>query len=342
MTQSPEYPDLRWMPPASWTNANRTSVQLIVIHTTEGSEGPSSAEDGAAYDQRRTDGTSTHFFHDSDSTVQCVRTEDIAHAARHEGNLRGIQHELCGSAYQGSVGWADSVSQGTLRQAARQCARDAKKWGIPVRKLTVAQVADGVKGFCGHVEITYAFPQDNGTHTDPGPTFPWADFLDMVQTELEVGGMAEVDLTDAAVQKIASKISADLNNTTSGIALGTVARSRAAVQDFFADAFHAAKKNPDSSLGDSVYQAASTGEQQVMRYARDIVQGTVGGPVSQADLVAAVTAAKDETLAAVANVDEEVWAKVPDPNITVAEKADLLRAVLGDDAAAVGALLAAG
>jgi hypothetical protein len=202
VTQSTEYPDLKWMPPASWTNANRTSVQLVVIHTTEGSEGSTSAEDGAAYDQRRTDGTSTHFFHDSDSTVQCVRTEDIAHAARHQGNLRGIQHELCGSAYQGSAGWADAVSQGTLRQAARQCARDARKWGIPVRKLTVAQVADGVKGFCGHVEITYAFPQDNGTHTDPGPTFPWSQFLDMVRAELE----GDMSLTDDDLLKVRTQV----------------------------------------------------------------------------------------------------------------------------------------
>jgi hypothetical protein len=324
VTQSIEYPDLKWMPPASWTNANRSSVQLIVIHTTEGSEGTTSAEDGAAYDQRRTDGTSTHFFHDADSTVQCVRTEDIAHAARHQGNLRGIQHELCGSAYQGSAGWADAVSQGTLRQAARQCARDARKWGIPVRKLSVAQVADGVKGFCGHVEITYAFPQDNGTHTDPGPTFPWTDFLDMVRVELEVLDMAEVDLTDAAVQKIASKIGVDLNNATSGVALGTIARSRDAINQFWTDAYHA-------SMQDTVYTAADAGTQQRMRFARDIARGTVGGPVSEANLQTAIS-----------NVDEEVWAKVPDPGISVAEKADLLRAVLGDDAAAVGALLAAG
>ena len=33
MAQSPEYPDLPWMPPRSWTDANRTAVQLIVIHT---------------------------------------------------------------------------------------------------------------------------------------------------------------------------------------------------------------------------------------------------------------------------------------------------------------------
>ena len=55
MAQSPEYPDLRWMPPRAWTNANRTSAQLIVIHTTEGSAHGQSAEAGAAYDQRRTE-----------------------------------------------------------------------------------------------------------------------------------------------------------------------------------------------------------------------------------------------------------------------------------------------
>jgi len=185
VTQSPEYPDLTWMPPASWTNADRTSVQLVVIHDTEGSEGPTSAEDGAAYDQRRTDGTSTHYFHDSNSTVQCVRTEDQAHAARAQGNRRGIQHELCGRAGQGAAGWADAVSQGTLRQAAKQAARDCKKWGIPVRKLTAAQVAAGVKGICGHVDITNAFPQDRGTHTDPGPSFPWGQFLAMVQADMQ-------------------------------------------------------------------------------------------------------------------------------------------------------------
>ncbi len=180
MTQSPEYPDLLWMPPKSWTDANRGSVQLIVIHTTEGSEHGSSAEDGAAYDQRRTDGTSTHYFHDSNSTVQCVRTEDQAHAARTQGNKRGIQHELCADA---ADTWGDDYHQAVLRMAAKQAARDAAKWGIPIKKLTSQQVHDGVKGFCGHADVTYAFPEDNGTHTDPGSNFPWSQFLAMVESE---------------------------------------------------------------------------------------------------------------------------------------------------------------
>lgn len=185
MAQSPEYPDLRWMPPRSWTNANRGSVQLIVIHTTEGSAHNNSAEDGAAYDQRRTDGTSTHYFYDNDSTVQCVRTEDQAHTARSQGNRRGIQHELCTKAGTGPAGWADPYHQAMLRRAAKQCARDAKKWGIPVRHLAVSQVAAGAKGFCGHWDITRAFPQDGGSHTDPGANFPWTQFLNLVRAEMD-------------------------------------------------------------------------------------------------------------------------------------------------------------
>ncbi len=213
MTQSTEYPDLLWMPPASWSNANRTSVQLIVIHDTEGSEHATSAEDGASYDQRRTDGTSTHYFHDTNSTVQCVRTEDIAYAARHEGNLRGIQHELCGTAGQGKAGWADAGSTSELRLAARQCARDAKKWNIPVRHLTVAQVAGGEKGFCGHADITKAFPQDNGTHTDPGPDFPWSQFLDMVRAELE----GDVALTDEDKAWITSQLKTQIGGVPKAV-----------------------------------------------------------------------------------------------------------------------------
>lgn len=184
MAQSTEYPDLKWVSPRSWSNANRTSVQVIVIHTTEGSEHGQSAEDGAAYDARRTDGTSTHYFHDSNSTVQCVRTEDKAHTARANGNRIGIQHELCGDAGDSAAEWADTYHEAMLRVVAKQCARDAKKWGIPVRKITPTQVRAGVKGFCGHVDITNAFPEDKGTHTDPGRNFPWTHFLALVQEEL--------------------------------------------------------------------------------------------------------------------------------------------------------------
>lgn len=293
MAQSPEYPDLKWMPPKSWDNSNRTSVQLIVIHDTEGSEGPNSAEDGAAYDQVRTDGTSTHYFHDSNSTVQCVRTEDQAHAARTQGNRRGIQHELCGVANQGAAGWADAVSQGTLRQAAKQVARDCKKWGIPIRRLTAAQVANGTKGICGHVEITYAFPQDNGTHTDPGPTFPWSQFLGLVR-----------DLKDGVEDVAATQ-----------------------------DMIDAAAQGLRNVIADGNYAAKNADGTQPQNFIRDALRNIVGGPVDQAAILAAINAHDDVDELALAaalipGLTNAIIAALPEGALTGADVEAAVRNVL--------------
>lgn len=257
MTQSPEYPDLPWVPPLWWQRAGRTSVQFIVIHATDGSEGRTSAEDGAAYDARRSEKVSTHYFHDSDSTVQCVRTEDIAWAAYPHGNHLGIQHELCGLASQTAAQWEDPASLGTLHQAARQVARDCLKWGIPVRHITPSQMAAGVKGIGGHWDVTRAFPADGGDHTDPGPNFPWDLFLRMVQ------------------------------DATNGASDMTPEQTQQAVYDgalaLLFDGYHAAAQ-------DATYKAATPARQQAMRNVRDTLRGIVGGPTDPAAVAAQVIA----------------------------------------------------
>jgi N-acetyl-anhydromuramyl-L-alanine amidase AmpD len=192
MAQSAEYSDLRWVAPRAYGKGrDGKAVRYIVIHYTAGAERSTSAEDGAAYDARRTDGTSTHYFVDSNSVVQCVRTSDRANAARAKGNRLGIQYELCGTA-QTRAQWLDAASLPTLKNAARQVARDCKKYGIPVKRLSVAetraawtQYPNGPKGIVGHVDCTNAYPEDGGDHTDPGPAFPWDVFLDMVRDEME-------------------------------------------------------------------------------------------------------------------------------------------------------------
>ena len=192
MAQSTEYPDLKWVEPRAWgSGRDGKAVRFIVIHYTAGSERATSAEDGAAYDQVRTDGTSTHYFVDQNSIIQCVRTGDRANTARHRGNRLGVQYELCGTV-QTREQWLDSASRSTLEIAAKQVARDCKKYDIPVRRLSVAETRrawtefpSGPKGIVGHVDCTYAFPEDGGDHTDPGAEFPWDIFLDLVRAEME-------------------------------------------------------------------------------------------------------------------------------------------------------------
>ncbi len=166
------YADLRWVPPRSYSRGRSGGPpRFIVVHYTAGAERSSSAEDGAAYDQRRTDGVSTHYFVDSNSVVQCVDTNDRAHAALYHGNLWGIQYELCGTV-QTREQWMDVASLATLKLAARQIARDLVTHDIPLAKLVGSAVRNG-RGLCGHVDCTVGFPEDGGTHTDPGREFPW-------------------------------------------------------------------------------------------------------------------------------------------------------------------------
>lgn len=170
--------------PKSYTKGRKIGQPTVIfIHTTEGSEGRTSAEDGAAYDQRRTDGTSTHFFVDENSAVQCVPTTDEAHAARSHGNDVGIQIEVCGHAAQSVTQWADVASEGAVRQAARVAVLLRKKYPgrFPLVNLTPAQLADGKHGFAEHLDATKAWPSDGGTHTDPGPNFPWAHLFSLIK-----------------------------------------------------------------------------------------------------------------------------------------------------------------
>lgn len=204
MAASPDWPDLPFVQAKAYgTGRDGRSIKYSVIHYTAGSERSTSAEDGAANDQRRTDGVSTHYFHDQNSTVQCVLLANRANAAFHRGNRLGIQHELCGT-IQTREQWLDAASLATIDRAAFQVARDHRRFGIPIRRLTPAQVRacwyDGAPGgICGHVDVTNAYPEDGGTHTDPGTAFPWDVFMDRVQYYFEG---ADVALTDADVQKI--------------------------------------------------------------------------------------------------------------------------------------------
>lgn len=153
--------------------------RLIVIHTMEAPEGPQTAENIANY-FKRVD-ASSHWCHDNNSRVRVVNDEDTAWTAPGANN-DGLQIELAGYAKQTAADWADAYSLDMLEGAAQSAAEWVVKYGIPIRRLSVAEVKAGHKGFCGHDEVSKAYKRS--THWDPGPAFPWDYFLGRVAAKL--------------------------------------------------------------------------------------------------------------------------------------------------------------
>lgn len=149
--------------------------RLIIPHTMEAPEGPQTAENVANY--FKTVDASAHWCVDNNSRVRVVNDEDTAWTAPGANN-DGLQIEIAGYAKQTAADWADQYSLQALENAAQCAAEWVQKYGIPIRKLSVAEVKAGQKGFAGHNDISQAYKKS--THWDPGPNFPWDYFLGRV------------------------------------------------------------------------------------------------------------------------------------------------------------------
>lgn len=148
----------------------RSRTQVVVIHATDNT---ASAHDEAQYATHREDQTSAHFYVDSSGIYEALQLENVAFGCFPHGNAISVQFEL--------VGLSNRIPDATMRKAAPYVAEVCRRFGIPVRKITGAQVAAGVKGICGHLDITNAFSSiDGGDHTDPGSAFPWGTFINYV------------------------------------------------------------------------------------------------------------------------------------------------------------------
>jgi len=166
---------------ANYRPANRTDVRWVMMHTMEAVEKPDTAEGVARWFAGQSGAppeTSSHYCVDSDSIVLCVNETDIAWACK-GANGYSVHYELAGYAKQSADDWSDSFSQAMLQRAAAQAAVTAARWGIPIKKIGADEMRAGAKGFVGHVDGSDAFKKS--THYDPGPNFPWEDFLKMVR-----------------------------------------------------------------------------------------------------------------------------------------------------------------
>lgn len=156
-------------------------IDLLVIHTMENQEKPEGAENVANwFAGPSAPQASAHYCIDSNSIVQCVKDHDIAWAAP-RANHNGLHFEHAGTAAQTHRQWDDVYSVKELKLSAELTAELAVYYGIPFKKLTPAQVRAGSLGYCGHIDVTHAFP-GTGTHTDPGLNFPWGRYMRYAKT----------------------------------------------------------------------------------------------------------------------------------------------------------------
>lgn len=162
----------------------KTPISVIVIHTMENSEKPGTAMAVAKwFASAASPMASCHYCIDSDATVQCVKDSDTAFHAP-GANSTGIGLEHAGRAAQGHAGWLDEFSQKMLKRSAKLTAGLCQKHGIPAVRLSPTELAAGGRGIVGHKDCTDAF-KTKGGHVDPGPTFPWSQYIDMVKGHLD-------------------------------------------------------------------------------------------------------------------------------------------------------------
>jgi len=164
----------------NYNKAHRSDIRLVVIHTMENPEKPGTARQVAQwFASLAAPKASAHACIDNQEVILCVHEEDVAWAAP-GANRDGYHIEHAGRAAQDDAGWHDEYSRAMLRLSAVHAAEGCQRYDIPAVKLTVEEGRAGkAKGFGGHVDVTFAFRKS--THTDPGKSFPWDEYLAMVR-----------------------------------------------------------------------------------------------------------------------------------------------------------------
>ena len=157
------------------------AVSLIGIHTMEAPEEHTTAEEVANYFGNPAVQASAHWCVDDNSRVRVVRDENSAWTMP-PTNHYSLNVEMAGYAGQTDVQWDDAYSLATMDNAALCVAEWCKKYNIPVRHLTHAQIAAREKGIAGHIDVNDVYHAS--THWDPGPNFPWTHFLSRVYAHL--------------------------------------------------------------------------------------------------------------------------------------------------------------
>lgn len=153
------------------SNGPRAQTAYAVVHTSEGNNTAVSLTD---YCNRNK--VSYNLIVDAVDTVECVPVTEGPWAAMEAND---IAFHLCFAGSFASWTRADWLSRDDmLKRGAKAIAAACKQFDIPaVKVLSSGGWPVTPKGIAGHVD----FGARGGGHTDPGVSFPWTEFVGMVQ-----------------------------------------------------------------------------------------------------------------------------------------------------------------
>ncbi|TLF74057.1 peptidoglycan DD-metalloendopeptidase family protein [Nocardia cyriacigeorgica] len=149
--------------------------RLAIIHT---NEGPASGSvDGLlGYLAKPTSQASYTIVVGGDGRIGRSNDDNyVPWAAGSPANELGLHLCFLGYARQTREEWLSRPAQ--LAAGARVLRDWHARYGIPLRKITGAQMRAGLAGVGGHNDTVDAWHATD--HTDPGPAFPWDVLLDM-------------------------------------------------------------------------------------------------------------------------------------------------------------------
>jgi hypothetical protein len=155
---------LRQIPSPNYGGARGVPI-WIIVHTAEGAL---TVDSLGHYFASKASGVSSHVGIDDHEIVQYVPYSGQAWTAR-SANPIADQAELCAFAAWTRAQWL--THGGMLENTAIWIADRCLARGIPAVKITPADVGAHKPGVIGHIDITNGL--HDGTHTDPGPQFPW-------------------------------------------------------------------------------------------------------------------------------------------------------------------------
>lgn len=178
-------PPIAFKQAKNYTKVSKRKVDLIVIHTMEAAEKPTTAEAVAAwFAGKDAPKASAHYSLDQDSIVQSVKDKDVAWAAP-GANHNGLQLEHAGYAAQTGRQWEDPSSRSMLELSALLTAELCRDHGIPAEYVDAKGLQEGQRGITTHAQVSVAFRKS--THSDPGKNFPMAWYLGRVRAYLDRG-----------------------------------------------------------------------------------------------------------------------------------------------------------